>query len=235
MTINALICDSEERYIADIEKNLEKYCAEHKIICKYDSFKSGQEALKYTDAYNIAFLDTETHSIKGLEFAAELRQRNKNIIIFFISEYDSCPDDALNLSSFHCIINPFDCAGFYKSLDKALDLINQTVVAFYIKNANKVSRITSDEIMYIETLPHKTKIVTKKQVYYSKNQITYWDSMLNYSRFYRVHKSFILNMDYVDEYKRNEVRLTNGEIVPVAYRRQTEFRKDFYEYIKVIE
>lgn len=89
--------------------------------------------------------------------------------------------------------------------------------------------------MYIETLPHKTKIVTKKQVYYSKNQITYWDSMLNYSRFYRVHKSFILNMDYVDEYKRNEVRLTNGEIVPVAYRRQTEFRKDFYEYIKVIE
>lgn len=235
MTVNALICADEENLIGDVVEYLERYCSEHRLNCEYDCFTSGEEALNSTDIYNIAFLDVEMKNITGLEIASVLKQENKNIIIFFIAGYDTYLDDALNLSALRYLTKPLDCARFYSGLDKAIELINENVIEFYIKNSNKITRIDSNEIMYVETLAHKTKIVTEKQLFYSSEQLSYWESKLNHSCFCRVHKSFLLNMDYVVEYQRREVKLPNGEIVPISYRRQAEFRKEFLDYSKVIK
>jgi DNA-binding LytR/AlgR family response regulator len=232
LTINALICDDEHSCIKEIVQYLVKYCEEHNISYSYDSYDSGEEAMISNSTYNIAFLDVEIGSVTGLEIARKLKENNKNIIIFFITSYEKYIDDAMDLFALRFLKKPLDYSRFYSGLDKAIELINEDVVEFYLKDENKLIRLKSSEIIYIETLNHKTKIVTISKTYYSSKLIDEWEKELTHTSFSRVHKSYILNMDYVSEYQRDHVKLTNGSIVPISYRKQADFRKVFYQYLK---
>ncbi len=232
MTINALICDDEKERCDIVLQYLLKYCDERNITCFYDSYSNGEDALSTDMSYNIAFLDIEIKNISGLDIAKHLKEKNKNVIIFFITEYEKYIDDAMDLFALRFIKKPLDYSRFYSGLDKAIELINEDDVEFYLKDTNKVLKIKSKDIMYVETLDHKTKVVTANGIYYSSELIDYWYKKLTHSSFYRVHKSYIVNLDYIDEYKRNEVKLTNGEIIGVSYRNQPTFRRYFFNYLK---
>ena len=39
-------------------------------------------------------------------------------------------------------------------------------------------------------------------------------------------------MDYIEEYKKNEVKVTNEDIIPISYRIQGQFKKAFFDYLK---
>ena len=232
MTINALICDDEYSCVNEITQYLVKYCKEHNISYSYDCFDSGEEAMTSNSIYNIAFLDVEIGNVTGLDIARKLKENNKNIIIFFITSYEKYIDDAMDLFALRFLKKPLDYSRFYSGLDKAIELINEDVVEFYLKDENKLIRLKSNEIIYIETLNHKTKIVTINKTYYSSKLIDEWEKELTHTSFSRIHKSFILNMDYISEYQRDHVKLTNGGFVPISYRKQSDFRKVFYQYLK---
>ena len=138
----------------------------------------------------------------------------------------------MNLFALRFLKKPLDYSRFFSGLDRAIDLINEDIVEIFLYNDQKHIKINSQSIMYIETLNHKTKIVTPEKTYYSSQLIDYWAKTLTHTSFVRTHKSYILNMDYVYEYQRSEVKLSNGEIVPISYRNQSEFRRVFYNYLK---
>ena len=232
MTINALICDDDNKCGDIILEYLLEYCEEKSITCFYDSFDNGQQALESTQTYNIAFLDIEIGDDSGIEIAKRLKENNKNIIIFFITEYEKYIDDAMDLFALRFIKKPLDYQRFCIGLDKAVELINDETIELFLKDANTVQKIKSKDIIYVETDDHKVKIVTTIGVFYSPNLIDYWEKKLTHISFYRVHKSYILNLDYIDQYKRNEVKLTTGEIIGVSYRKQSAFINYFFNYLK---
>lgn len=232
MILNALICDDEQHCCKEIEKYLLKYCDEHRIICDYDCFTSSEEIEKTNKKYNIAFLDIEIDNTTGLEIANKLKILNKNIIIFFITAYERYIDDAMNLYALRFLKKPLDYSRFYSGLDRAIELINEDVIEFFLNDSEKSIKINANEIIYAEIVNRQTKIVTENNIYYSKDTIDYWEKALTHTSFCRIHKSFIINLDYIKEYQRNEVKLTNGQIIPIAYRNQTQFRKIFYNYLK---
>lgn len=232
MTINALICDDDINCVNVVIKCLLKYCEERNITCFYDSFDDGQKASESTTSYNIAFLDIEIGNTSGLEIAKKLKENNKNIIIFFITEYEKYIDDAMDLFALRFIKKPLDYGRFCTGLDKAVELINDEIIELFLKDDDTIRKINIKDIIYIETMGRKVKIVTTMGIFYSYDLIDYWEKKLTYISFYRIHKSYILNLDYIDQYKRNEVKLTTGEIIGISYRKQSVFRKYFFDYLK---
>lgn len=232
MTLNALICDDEASARNSVKGYLEQYCEEHDIVCSYDCFDSGEEAKKSDKFYNIAFLDIEMGNTSGVEVAEHLKEANKNIIIFFITAYGKYIDDAMNLYALRFLSKPIDAYRFYSGMDRAVELINEDVIEFFMDNDQSKVKINANDIIYVETVGHKTKIVCSDREYYTAKLLDDWEKILTHSSFYRIHKSYILNLDYIYEYQRDEVRLTNSDIIPVSYRKQTPFRKYFYEYLR---
>lgn len=66
--------------------------------------------------------------------------------------------------------------------------------------------------------------------YNSENGIDFWDSKLAAPSFFRVHKSYIVNVHYATDYSRATIVLCGEYEIPVAYRRQAEFRHFFLNY-----
>lgn len=209
-----------------------KYCDERGISCFCDCFNTGEDSIASETIYNIAFLDIEIGNISGLDIAKQLKQRNKNVIVFFITDYEKYIDDAMDLFALRFLKKPLDYSRFYSGLDKAIELINQDVISFYLKDSGKLLKINSSDIMYIEIIDHKTKVVTTNGTYFSGDTLDDWQKRLTHLSFYRVHKSYILNLDSVLEYSRSSVILNNGELVAISSRNQTAFRKYFHDYLK---
>lgn len=232
MVINALICDDDQKCVNQISEYLDHYCYDHSLSYSVKSFTDGMQAIHSEAVYNIAFLDIEIGNVSGLDIAKTLKEKNKNIIIFFVTEYEKYIDDAMDLFALRFIKKPVTESRIYKGLDKAIDLINEDEISFYLKDSNQIKNIKSKDIIYVETGNHKTMVFTNSGCYESAQLLDYWERKLTNICFARPHKSFIVNMEYIDEYKRNEVKLKSGKIVPVAYKRQTEFRKIFWNYLK---
>lgn len=232
--LNIAICDDDTTYTYKIEHIIEEFLIDKITEFEIDSYCSSQELYDCSKRYDIAFLDIEMPPYSGIEVAEKLKETNPHIIIFIITSYNKYLDDAMDLNVFRYIQKPLDAHRLKTGLEKALKSIDNTVVNCYLKHGNSsksLATVASKDIIYIETVGHSTKVVTVDGEYISDNKMDFWKEKLIASFFFRIHKSFIVNMNYISDYQRDTLILLKKYKVPISYRKQAAFKKSFLSYI----
>ena len=89
--------------------------------------------------------------------------------------------------------------------------------------------VKSNDIIYCEANENYTKIYirTDEMILVPKTLKTV-EELLSMENFFRIHKSYLVNMNYIESYSRNEgyrIKLENGAELDVASRRNDEFLK----------
>lgn len=224
------ICDDEILYAKEIESNVQAFLREQQINTNFDLFIDSSKLYNSPKAYDIVFLDIEMSPYNGIETAERLKETNPNIIIFFITSYEKYLDEAMDLNAFRYIKKPLDVKRLRTCIEKALMLIDESQINFFIKNGKEAVSISSNSIIYIEIIDRSTKVVLRDNTYLSCNSMDFWSEKLIASFFYKVHKSFIINMKFITNYKRSSVILCNKYEIPIAYRKQAAFRSYFLNY-----
>lgn len=231
--MNILICDDEIQYIEDIEKNVNNFFVEKGQKVCFKHFTDGDKALNDNlGQYDIVFLDIEIGEVKGIKIAEMIKAQNRHTVIFFITAYNNYLDDAMDLNAFRFLSKPLDIKRLFAGLEKASELIDNTVINFMVKDSNTVYKISASDIIYVEILGRYTKVVTTDGAYMSNNSMNYWQEKLVASFFYLVHKSFIVNTNYITKYNNDHVILNNSFDIPIAYRKRAPFRQYFLRKIE---
>lgn len=150
--------------------------------------------------------------------------------MFIVTAYDKYLDDALDLNVLRFLQKPINSQRFYAGLEQAMRRIDNSSVEIPIRNRTSIVNVPIQDIMYIEIVDRKTKIVTKNQSYLSKHSIKFWQERLVASFFYQPHKSFIVNLKYITSFHKDTVRMQNGDIVPISFRKQAQFQKYVVDY-----
>lgn len=226
-----IICDDEKEYVDTVQQKVNSFLKEKNIVAEYSLYTDCKGFMdKDAETFDIAFLDIEMGEIKGIEVAEKLKEANPHIVVFIITSYDHYLDEAMDLNVFRYIKKPLDEKRLFSGLEKAVQLLDKTVIEFYLKNDNGIKKVASSDIVFVEIVGHSTKVVTLDGEYISKNNIRFWKEKLSASFFYQVHSSFIANIKYITKYERDMLTLNDKYKVPVAYRTQTEFRRYFMKY-----
>lgn len=228
--LKILICDDDLIYTNEIKNNVERILQNRYISATFCLFNSSVDVIAAPDSYDIALLDIQMPTYSGIEVAEKLKEHNPNIIIFFITSYDQYLDEAMDLNAFRYIKKPLDVKRLQSGIEKAISHIDNSTISFHLKNGSETQTVISSEIIYIEIVGNYTKVVTTKQEYVSNKSISFWRKKLISTSFFPVHKSFIINMKYISGYKRDTVTLCEKHQIPVAYRKQAEFRSFFFDY-----
>ncbi|MCH5198435.1 MAG: response regulator transcription factor [Oscillospiraceae bacterium] len=228
--MNIVICDDDPIYSNDIKNNVERVFFDLHIPVSVKVYTNSNDLWGNIDSYDIAFLDIQMTPHTGIQIAAKLKEIQPNVIIFFITSYEQYLDEAMDLNAFRYIKKPLDAKRLQTGIQKAISYIDNTNVNFYLKDGKKTTTVLSSEIIYIEICGHYTNVTTTNGEYVSDNSISFWKKKLISSSFFHVHKSFIINMKYITEYKRDTVTLCKKYQVPIAYRKQSEFRNFFFNY-----
>ncbi len=228
------ICDDEIAFVESVKRHLMFYSQEHNIEFDIHIFTKSNDLLNSKEKFNIAILDVEIPDCDGIEIGKRLRERNKHIVLMYITAHKKYLDAALNLNAARFFEKPIDSKRFYEGLDNAVKRIDNTTINIFLKDNNASIRINADEIIYIEIDPlrhRKTKIITENKEYVSPNKIEYWEENLINTVFIRTHKSYIINLNYVTKYEHNCLELDHKYIVPVSRNYQASFNKTFIRFM----
>ena len=225
------ICDDNRAYVDELERIIKAIIRNEVSSFEIDLYYDSQKIYENDTGYDIAFLDIEMPGYTGIDIAKKLKSLNPHIIIFIITSYNKYLDDAMDLNVFRYIQKPIDPMRVKIGLEKAFKCIDNNVITFYLKKGKTSKSLVSNDIVYIETVGRSTKVVTIDNEYISDNKMDFWRTKLVASFFFRIHKSFIVNMNYITDYQRDSVILVKRYQVPVSYRKQAEFRKAFLSYI----
>ncbi len=72
----------------------------------------------------------------------------------------------------------------------------------------------------------------KNQIFHSSKTLAQLQSLLSPHCFFRVHKSFVVNLLCIDSFTDNQIILTNGKQIPIAKRNCSKFKKALLAFTK---
>lgn len=235
--INIAICDDEP----NIRSYLSSLVKKQNMECEITEYASADEYLSADREYDLLFLDIEMSGKggagkNGMWLAREIRSRDsgKQPIIIFVTGYREYVFDAFDVDAFQYLLKPIDTHKFAEVLHRAAKQIlavqeqqKRNLVIQY-NNTNKA--IPLNHIYYVESRNHKAVIHSKEGEfeYYAKMEDL--ETELS-GQFYRIHRGYLINLSYVDEYSKLEVTLMNGDKLLMSKYKYDNFVRAYLDYM----
>lgn len=195
-------------------------------------FSCGEKLLSSSCNYHIYFLDIEMDNISGIDIAKKIRTFNHNAVIIFTTGYTNYVFDAFDVNAFHYLIKPIDEKKFEKVLFAAIKSLSPKEKFLVAKINNFLTKIYLRDIKYIESDQRKIKVHTTYDVIEYYYKISDLEIELLQYNFFRCHKSFIVNLKYVQSFDNTFITLKTSEKVFVSRYKLADFSKAFMYYLK---
>lgn len=244
MTINlkAILVDDEVNSLENLQNKLEKYCPAVKIL---SALQKPEEAISIIRQQkpDVLFLDIEMPKMNGFRLVEELSDFEGEII--FITAYNHFAIEAMRISAFDYLVKPVSIADLQNAITRLqqqrskhtkerLNVLKQSIEENKSQD-NKIAVPTGEglefivikNIIRIESSANYSRLflVNKQSLLVTKLLKDFEELLMPY-RFFRVHNSHLINLNYISKYIRGEggqVVMENGDVVDVSRRKKEEF------------
>lgn len=234
--IRIAICDDEK----NIRDCLYALVREQDIKCEITGYASAEEYLSDGREHDILFLDiemgrSESH-INGMELAERIRGGDavRQPVIIFVTGHEDYVYDAFDVGAFQYLIKPVNPDRFTKVFLRAVQTRldeNRRNKTLTVRYAGITKTIALDQIYYMESQNHKIVIHLRdgELAYYAR--IGDLEEELQ-GQFFRIHKGFLINLAFVEEYNKTEVTMTNGDRIPISKYKYQDFTKAYLRFMQ---
>ncbi|MCX7551567.1 LytR/AlgR family response regulator transcription factor [Xanthomarina sp. F2636L] len=239
--IKAVIVDDEPKAIKSLTWELENFSNEIEIV---ETFTSPEKAITYLKTYtpDCLFLDINMPTMDGFQFLDGINHKDYAVII--TTAYNEYALKALKNEAIDYLLKPIDSDDLKETIAKikkfytsnlSIAKVEEVLLNF---NANlkhqkiilntdgKLVFLNIDDILYVESdgnystffmINNQKMVVTKK--------IKEIDAILPENYFFRIHNSYIINLNKIKEFVKNEayVVMDTDEKIPVARQRKSDF------------
>lgn len=238
MQIKIAICDDEIVVCRQIEEILEEMFWEVSAqyeICVFQTGRELCEAMEHVK-YNLIFLDIELRDRDGIAIGSYIREtlHDEQVQIAYISmkaEY------ALRLFDFRPInflVKPLEREKIKKVIDKYLVLAENSMQLFTYKKGFQFFKVPLGEVLYFERFGRKIHFYTLNEEdedeFYGIMEDVYAEVKKN--KFLFIHKSLIVNYQYISKFQYEFVKLVNGVELPISQSRRKNIRAMYLELME---
>lgn len=222
--LSIAVCDDEVIECCNMAKRIKEIMEEMKIPCIIRQFQSGGELLQAPESFDIVFLDIIMQDPDGMKTARTFREKASDKILIFVSSSREYVFEAYDAEAFQYLLKPVDSGKLKGVLQKAVFKTERRSQEFIIVSRERQKKKWFlDDIFYFEIKGRVVEVHGPEGVFTYYEQIGELENKLRDKGFFRCHKSFLINMKYVDGYNRQEVVLENGEKIALAKRRYEAF------------
>lgn len=238
--INFIICDDEKLFIENIKSYVECFMMNYDLDYEFYTFsnygKNFEEIVKKKIGFKVYFLDIKTPNGSGIDASRMIREVYKDwsSVIIIVTSYEEFKNKLLieeRMSIFDYINKLNNCEKNIKeTLGKAMLYYDYRPNQLSYEYHGKISRIDYKDIIYIEKeVDSKNSIIkVESGIVKIPKGINEVEKFLD-KRFMKVHKSLIVNLDFIKEYdfKENKVTFKNGEetyLISKRYKNELKIR-----------
>ena len=214
------ICEDETYLLEELRKKAEAYLKTRHYPAEIRTFTSGEDLLKERSPFDLILLDLVLPGINGLETAKRLSSKSR---IIFITSYREYAVDAFEVEAVHYLLKPVTDERLYQAMDRALNRSKQAddrTLALIKSGSTHILPIR--DILYCEVFDHRVCIHTAQGNYEYSGTLDMLERKLD-GRFFRCHRSYLINMSHVVGQEKGTALVSNGNRVLISRRKQAEF------------
>lgn len=232
--MKVLIVDDEKLALSRLKRLLNEQGVEDIIECD-SPIKAITEVAK--QKIDIAFLDISMPSMSGLELANNLLEIDSSIFIVFQTAYEEYALEAFESGGMDYILKPISSESIKKSLDKIYkytDKVLDETKKIVAKRGNKIYLIDINDIYYIKADLDEVIIKIKNADAYLRKKIGDMENILKGKNFFRVHRSYIVNVDKIksmQSVEQSKLEISFNDIDDIVTSSK-DGAKEFREYIE---
>ena len=234
MNLKVAICDDEPLAIDYVTYHLQRWAAKKQSVLEIATFSSAEEFLfAYEDNkdYDLLFLDIQMGEINGVELAKSIREKGESVQIVFITAVPDYISEGYDLSALHYLIKPVSEEKIFAVMDRAAQNCTKEEEYLLVKVDQTLQRIPVSSILYAESFAHYITITAKSGTYQVRENAGALAEKLN-KDFVRPHRSYLVNLRYVQRISKTEVVLDDGMMIPLSRYNYQKVNQAFIQYYK---
>ncbi|WP_440120933.1 LytR/AlgR family response regulator transcription factor [Tenacibaculum sp. Ill] len=255
MKISILIIDNEKT----ARSRFKKIVSDYNFVEIVGECSDGSDAIKKINTLSpdVVYLDTKINDMTGFDIIEKITLPKKPIFIFTASSNEHAVK-AFDYFAFDYLLKPLEEDRFYSSikkvidykkieklssLDNILDLVKEKTpiempvkgTKINIKSGNKIIFLERNNIKYISASGYYVEIfTTDNKKYLLRESLSSIIKRLNSNLFVRIHRSTIINSNFIDEiitsnYGETDVKINDNK----TFRVSKSYKKDFQELMGV--
>lgn len=222
---NAFMADILKGYIIDFLNSKE-------MIFTIEVFDTATKFNASTETFDLLFLDYELPDSNGMEIAKNLRKTNNKTTIIFTTSFSEYVFQSFEVDTFRYLVKPICKEDLENAMTAFINNFEQYSKIDIPTDGGDVVFASLPEIMYIETSGRYTTVRLNSTSYVSTKPLSAFQAEINSFKFYRTHRTFLVNMKYIAEIHGNTIILTNGEKVSISRRNLSTFNHAYFNYLK---
>lgn len=234
-----LFCDDNPEIVQMLQSYVSEYFEQHDIpLPEYAAYTSGNALIQAEDRADIAFLDVEMPGLNGIQVGAMLKEKNPNIKTFVVTAYPDYLDEAMKFQVFRYLSKPIDKERLFRNLQDALYQYNMESREYPVETENGVYVVRAEDILCVEATMRKVVIHTTAGDFPCTKPMSYWQGTLMLPCFQQTHRSYIVNMRFVNAIEKDRILLRNGTASMYAYltrRKYTKFKQTYLMYMESVK
>jgi len=239
--LRTIIIDDEVHQQLTIEAMVNSYCPHFKVVAKAGGVQSGLQVIRKHKP-DLVLLDIQLDDGTGFDILYQLHPIDFKVI--FITAFDQYAVKAFRFSALDYLLKPIDPDELCRAAQRASDLIqndvnlqlanlhkfmkrdDKTQARIIIKTHDNIYLVPVSDILFCQSDDNYTRLhlTDQKQIMVSATLKEY-DDILSESGFFRVHKSYLINLKHIIRFERGDggFLVLLGEIkIPVASRKRDE-------------
>ncbi len=236
-----VICDDSIRDLSDIEKLLLEYqnCHSniHFDIEKFSDAFQLSKKIQENEIADIYILDMIMASKTGIELGRQLRNIGSKSAIIYITVSDDFALEAYEVHAVRYLLKPIVQEKAFEAFNYAIAHTNTDTDAVYMLKTKKgLVSIPYSKIEYIENSSRTLEVHLSdgkilKSIFIRKSFDEEIAKLEDDRHFIKVHKSFIVNLKYVQQLSRNQIIMESGAIIPISQKRTAITRHEYLSFI----
>jgi len=230
MVTKCLIVDDEPLAIEIIENYIHQLEG-FEIVA---TCKNALQAFKILEEQHVdlLFLDIQMPQLTGVDFVKALKKKPQ---IIFTTAYIDYAVESYELEVLDYLVKPISFERFFKAISKYKSNLDESNIPqralssikpiekeyVYVKSNKKNYKVAFKDILYIESIKDYVRINTQDQKHMVKTTLTDFETKLPAHQFLKLHRSYIVNIDYVTAHTAKDVEIGTIEIpIGISYKQK---------------
>lgn len=231
------VCDDNIDELSNMVQLINLYQLSKNLSCEYAVFPNGFElisALEKGKRFDIYCLDIIMPGFMGIEVAKEIRNFDQTAPILFFTTSPEFALESYTVKAINYVLKPISKEKFFITFDELLEQIKvkRNDDAIIVKSNRGIQKILISNLVFVEVIGRNVfyHLLSGKVIECTDNFSSVCDKLLKYGCFIKTHRSYLVNMRYVDTIENHQVTLQTLSVIPVAQGKAREIKQKYLNY-----
>ncbi|HOJ11936.1 MAG TPA: LytTR family DNA-binding domain-containing protein [Clostridiales bacterium] len=231
------VCDDNIDELSNMVQLINLYRASRNFSCEYAAFPNGFDlvsALEKGKRFDIYCLDIIMPGFMGIDVAKEIRGFDKVAPILFFTSSPEFALESYSVKAINYVLKPISKEKLFFTFDEMLEQIKaeKNENAVIVKSNEGIQKILISNLVFAEVIGRNVlyHLRSSKVIECTEPFSPVCDNLLKYGCFIKPHRSYLVNMQYVDTIENHQVSLQTLSSVPVAQGKAKEIKEQYLAY-----